>query len=116
MNPISSGASRTPRDIAFLVFHDFQIQDLTGPLAAFEVAGGLLGDDSYRYQVISLAGGPVRSSAGLEAVSYTHLDVYKRQARLSARPSRACARTMRATFSAWSLAAARDTRRSRLWA
>ena len=28
MNPISSGASRTPRDIAFLVFHDFQIQDL----------------------------------------------------------------------------------------
>lgn len=69
MNPISSGASRTPRDIAFLVFHDFQIQDLTGPLAAFEVAGGLLGDDSYRYQVISLAGGPVRSSAGLEVAT-----------------------------------------------
>jgi len=66
MNPISSSASRAPRDVAFLVFRDFQIQDLTGPLAAFEVAGRLLGDDSYRCQVISLAGGSVQSSAGLE--------------------------------------------------
>ncbi|KAJ8134409.1 hypothetical protein OY671_012378, partial [Metschnikowia pulcherrima] len=43
--------------------------DLTGPSAAFEVAGGSSGDDSYRYQVISSAGGPVRSSAGSEVTT-----------------------------------------------
>ena len=51
---MSSHAPRAPRDVAFLVFPDFQIQDLTGPLAAFEVAGRLLGGASY-------------------PVSYTHL-------------------------------------------
>lgn len=66
MNRMSSHAPRASRDVAFLVFPDFQIQDLTGPLAAFEVAGRLLGGASYHCQVISLVEGPVSSSSGLE--------------------------------------------------
>ncbi|WP_353098410.1 GlxA family transcriptional regulator [Stenotrophomonas lactitubi] len=57
------------RDIAFLVFPEFQIQDLAGPLAAFETASGLAGEPAYRCQVVSADGGGVRSSAGLEVVT-----------------------------------------------
>jgi len=42
---------------------------LSGPLAAFEIAGRLSGDNPYRCQVLSLAGGGVVSSAGLEVIT-----------------------------------------------
>lgn len=57
------------RDIAFVVFPGFQIQDLSGPLAAFETAGNLAGADSYYLHVVSLTGGPIVSSCGLEVIT-----------------------------------------------
>lgn len=57
------------RDIAFLIFPGFQILDLTGPLAAFELAKGVGVPDPYRCFVVSQSGGPVRSSSGLEVTA-----------------------------------------------
>lgn len=57
------------RDIAFLVFPEFQILDLSGPLAAFEIAKEIGVSDPYCCSVVSLSGGPVMSSAGLEVRS-----------------------------------------------
>jgi transcriptional regulator GlxA family with amidase domain len=53
------------RKIGFLVFPEFQILDLTGPLAAFEMPGRTLIPKPYRLQVVSEAGGSVKSSSGL---------------------------------------------------
>jgi transcriptional regulator GlxA family with amidase domain len=61
-----SGNIATTRDIAFVVFPGFQIQDLSGPLAAFEVAGNIVADSPYRIHVVSQEGGPIVSSCGLE--------------------------------------------------
>lgn len=63
------GAQDNTRDIAFLVYPGFQIQDLGGPLAAFEVAGNAGGAHRYRCSVVSLAGGGITSSAGLEVTT-----------------------------------------------
>jgi transcriptional regulator GlxA family with amidase domain len=54
----------TMRSIAFLVFPGFQILDLTGPLAAFEMAG-LFAPDAYRLVTIAATAGAVASSSGL---------------------------------------------------
>ena len=55
-----------PRTIGFFIFPDFQLLDLTGPLAAFQLAGLAVSPAPYRWQILSLRGGPVRSTAGLE--------------------------------------------------
>src|SRR5436190_13768539 len=52
------------RQIAFLVFPDFQLLDLSGPLAAFQAAGESA-TDAYRLSVLSEHGGEVRSSSGI---------------------------------------------------
>ena len=52
------------RHIAFFVFPDFQLLDLSGPLAAFQVAGETL-PEAYRLSVASEDGGEVRSSSGI---------------------------------------------------
>jgi transcriptional regulator GlxA family with amidase domain len=54
------------RRIGFLIFPDFQILDLTGPLAAFQAADALGGGDRYRLTVMSREGGLVAGSAALE--------------------------------------------------
>ena len=54
-----------PHKIGFLVFPDFQILDLSGPLAAFEMPGRALRPGPYQLQVLSELGGPVKSSSGL---------------------------------------------------
>lgn len=54
-----------PRDIDFLIFPDFQLLDLSGPLVAFHTAGAALDAAPYRLRVLSATGGPVRSSAGV---------------------------------------------------
>jgi len=51
-------------NIAFFIFPGFQIQDLSGPLAAFEVAGA-----SYKRLVVSITGGLIKSSCGLEVMT-----------------------------------------------
>ncbi|QWT22072.1 GlxA family transcriptional regulator [Bacillus sp. NP157] len=51
--------------VAFVVFPGFQIQDLGGPLSAFENASNLSDGERYCCHVVSESGGPVRSSSGL---------------------------------------------------
>jgi len=53
------------RKIGFLVFPDFQILDLTGPLAAFEMPGRTIKPNPYELRVLSESGGSVKSSSGL---------------------------------------------------
>ncbi len=57
------------RDVAFMVFPGFQIQDLSGPLAAFELAAKAAPDRSYRMHVVSEHGGPIGSSCGLQVIT-----------------------------------------------
>lgn len=64
-----AGAGPVVRDVAFLVFPGFQILDLSGPLAVFEVAGEIAADGPYRLHVVSRDGGPVASSSGLEVAT-----------------------------------------------
>jgi transcriptional regulator GlxA family with amidase domain len=54
------------RNIGFFLFPGFQLLDLTGPLAAFQVAGFFARPAPYRWHVLSHDGGPVASTAGLE--------------------------------------------------
>jgi transcriptional regulator GlxA family with amidase domain len=53
------------RAIGFLVFPGFQILDVAGPLAAFQIAAEIAGEETYRLQVVSRQGGMIRSTAGL---------------------------------------------------
>jgi len=52
------------RRIAIVIFPGFQILDVTGPVAAFEIAGRFR-PDSYALHVLSADGGAVESSSGL---------------------------------------------------
>ena len=52
------------RRICFFLYPDFQILDATGPLASFEMASRL-GEPAYDLHLVSLSGGPVRSSSGV---------------------------------------------------
>ena len=53
------------RTIRFLVFPDFQILDLTGPLAVFQTAAAMSEGQPYRLDVVSSDGGLVASTCGL---------------------------------------------------
>ncbi len=57
------------RDIGFLVFPDFQLLDLAGPIAAFQMAGYDLDAEPYRLRVLSRTGGLIRSSVGVTVQS-----------------------------------------------
>jgi transcriptional regulator GlxA family with amidase domain len=48
--------------VGFLIFPDFQLLDVAGPLAAFEAASALGG--SYRLELLAASAGPIRSSSG----------------------------------------------------
>ena len=52
-----------------MVYPGFQMQDLAGPLAAFEFSGLHTGHKPYRLQVVSPTGGSVTCSAGLPVVT-----------------------------------------------
>jgi transcriptional regulator GlxA family with amidase domain len=52
------------RVIGFLIFPDFQLLDVAGPIAAFEIAGRFV-PGAYRLSVLSRDGGPVASSSGV---------------------------------------------------
>ena len=56
------------REIAFLVFEDFQILDTTGPLAAFEIAARYR-PGAYRLRIVAARPGAVRASCGLAVVA-----------------------------------------------
>jgi len=57
------------REIRFLVHPGFQLLDLSGPFAAFQVAGDLASGAPYRLRVVSRHGGAVRSSSGVEIIT-----------------------------------------------
>jgi transcriptional regulator GlxA family with amidase domain len=57
------------RDIGFLVYPGFQILDLGGPLAAFQMAASLLEGEPYRLRIVSPEGGVIKSSSGLEVLT-----------------------------------------------
>ncbi len=59
----------TVRDVAFMVFPGFQILDLSGPLAAFELAAKAAPGRLYRMHVVSEHGGPIVSSSGLGVIT-----------------------------------------------
>lgn len=54
-----------PRQIGFLIFPNFQLLDLTGPLAVFQVTNGLLCEERYVMHIVSQHGGLVQSTAGI---------------------------------------------------
>ncbi|HEX3500454.1 MAG TPA: GlxA family transcriptional regulator [Stellaceae bacterium] len=56
-------------DIGFLVYPGFQILDLSGPLAAFQIAGRLTPDRPYGLPVVSAQGGMIASSCGLAVMT-----------------------------------------------
>lgn len=51
------------RKIAFLIFPDFQILDVTGPLAAFEIACRYK-PGAYALKIVAAAPGPIQSTSG----------------------------------------------------
>ncbi len=53
-----------PRSIAMILFPGFQILDVTGPVAAFEIAGRFT-PDAYHLTLLAAEGGPVVASAGI---------------------------------------------------
>jgi len=60
--------------IGFYVFSNFQILDLAGPLATFQLANRIHGGDPYELRVVSQYGGLVRSSAQVDVVSSCETD------------------------------------------
>lgn len=58
----------TPRRIDVLIFPDFQLLDVAGPIAAFEIAGRLE-PGAYDLQVVAATPGEVRSSSGAALVA-----------------------------------------------
>lgn len=59
------------RRIVFVVFPGSLLLDLSGPMAAFEISDETAADKSasYRLTIASTAGGPIRTSAGIEIMS-----------------------------------------------
>lgn len=64
------------RSIACLIFPDFQLLDMSGPVAAFQTAGYALDEPPYRIRLLSRTGGAVRSSVGItvQTESFETLD------------------------------------------
>ena len=56
------------RRIAFVVFPDFQLLDVAGPIAAFDIAAHYR-QDCYRLTVLAAEAGGVRSSSGVRMVA-----------------------------------------------
>src|SRR5437868_4158946 len=52
------------RRIAVVIFPGFQLLDAAGPIAAFEIAGRVVGD-GYRIEVLAAEPGAVASSSGV---------------------------------------------------
>lgn len=62
-------ANSKPREIGVLIFEDFQLLDAAGPISVFEMPTRGMTPPPYRLTVYSLAGGPVRSSCGVQMMS-----------------------------------------------
>ena len=56
-------------DVTFLIHDGFQILDLAGPMAAFQMAGRIAGTEPYRLHVSAPGGGVISSSAGVSVAA-----------------------------------------------
>jgi transcriptional regulator GlxA family with amidase domain len=68
-NDVDPSISAMTQTIGFLVFPDFQILDLTGPLGVFDAPRRALSRETYRLAVLSEQGGLVASSSGLQVAT-----------------------------------------------
>jgi transcriptional regulator GlxA family with amidase domain len=59
-----------PRPVAFLIYPDLQVLDLTGPLEVFALANRLSEQDLYRTEVVAATAGPTPASCGLDVVAH----------------------------------------------
>jgi transcriptional regulator GlxA family with amidase domain len=86
------------RDIAVLIFPDFQLLDAAGPIAAFEEARSDTEPPAYRLRVIARDAGPVRSSSGVrliaEPLSDDSIDTLIVAGGWGSREASACAQTL----------------------
>jgi transcriptional regulator GlxA family with amidase domain len=62
------------RDIAVLIFPDFQLLDAAGPITAFEEACHETAPPAYRLRVIAHTAGPVVSSSGVQLIAEPVVD------------------------------------------
>ena len=58
-----------PRTIVFVLYPDFQMLDVCGPLETFDMGARLAGRDSYQLRLVSTGGGAVRSSSGVSLLT-----------------------------------------------
>ena len=63
-----------PRNVAVLIFPDFQLLDAVGPITAFEAAGHETAPPAYRLRVIARTAGPVTSSSGVQLIAEAFTD------------------------------------------
>ncbi len=78
MTPPTKEPSLDPpgvRGVVIVTFDTAQILDVTGPLEVFSSASRFLPAVTYRTQVVTTTGGPVRASCGLEFASTSIADV-----------------------------------------
>ncbi|WP_026790474.1 GlxA family transcriptional regulator [Pleomorphomonas oryzae] len=61
------------KTVGIFLYADFQLLDATGPITAFEIAGRIR-PESYRLAILSIPGGPVRSSSGVSINSIAVAD------------------------------------------
>src|SRR5208282_5260083 len=62
------------RNVALLIFPDFQLLDAAGPITAFEAARRETAPPAYRLRVIARTGGPVISSSGVQLIAEPLID------------------------------------------
>lgn len=68
MPTFSATAAKASLSVVFLIYDRFKLLDLTGPLQVFRDANEHI-DEGYRTLIVSCAGGPVESDAGVEIQS-----------------------------------------------
>jgi transcriptional regulator GlxA family with amidase domain len=62
------------RTVAILIFPDFQLLDVAGPVAVFEEAASESAPPAYRLLVVAHAAGPVTSSSGVRLIAAPFCD------------------------------------------
>jgi len=99
------------REIAVLIFPDFQLLDAAGPITAFEAAGHATAPPAYRLRIMARVPGPVTSSSGVQLIAEPliadPLDTLIVAGGWGTREASACAETL-----AYVRAAARRARRT----
>lgn len=65
--------------IIFVVFHNFQLLDLSGPIAAFEMANRII-PKTYEQTLVSQYGGAIESSSGITVLTTPFISLQQEEA------------------------------------